>query len=77
MTLPVYLTPEASNIVRRGGSDAVSDDQMLLLEIASRAPGMSQADLQKCFVACLAQYGKDALRAIRSGHVQFAEREGE
>lgn len=72
----VHLSTSAAAILRRGGHDSVSDDQMLLMELANRAPGMSQDDLRKCFIVCRMEYGDDALRAVRGGHVQFAKREG-
>lgn len=72
----VTLTPEAAEAVKRGGSDKMSDDQMLIAEIIARAPGMSPEDLQQCFINILETYGEEALRAIRSGHVQFEKRNG-
>ncbi|HSV24660.1 MAG TPA: hypothetical protein VLJ17_16730 [Xanthobacteraceae bacterium] len=69
----VKLTSFGSSIVRRGGHDHQSDDDMLLLEIIKRAPGMAKDDLQRCFVAILEEYGADALAAVQSGHVQFEE----
>lgn len=65
------LTDFGSSIVRKGGHDDVSNDDLLFLELVKRAPGLSFDDLQKCFVALLNEYGDDALAAIRSGHVQF------
>jgi hypothetical protein len=70
------LADKGKRIVRRGGADGQSDDDLLLLELAARAPGLSKEDLQRCFVACRMEYGKDALAAIRSGHVRFDERPG-
>lgn len=71
---PISLTPKALDAIKRGGADDVSDDQMLLAELVARAPGMSQHDLQQCFIALRMEYGEDALRAIRTGHVQFEKR---
>lgn len=70
------LTPFGQSIIRRGGHDDQSDDDMLLLELMSRAPGMSKEDYQACFVALRLEYGEDALRAIQTGHVVFEERRG-
>lgn len=75
--LPVYLTENALSILRRGGSDTTSDDQMVLLEILKRAPGMDAEGLKACFIGLRMEYGDDALRAVRSGHVQFKERVSE
>lgn len=75
--LPVYLTENALPILRRGGSDATSDDQMVLLEILKRAPGMDAEGLKTCFIGLRMEYGDDALRAVRSGHVQFEAREAQ
>ena len=71
---PKVLTEKGARIVVRGGADGQSDDDMLLLEIAARAPGMSKDDLALCFVNLRIEYGEDALRAIRTGHVQFSPR---
>ena len=68
------LPEKGARIVARGGADGQSDDDLLLLEIAARAPGMSKDDLALCFVNLRLEYGEDALRAIRTGHVQFAPR---
>ena len=68
------LTEKGARIVARGGAADQSDDDMLLLEIAARAPGMSKDDLALCFVNLRLEYGEDALRAIRTGHVQFEPR---
>lgn len=68
------LNEKGELIVKRGGDDEQSQDDMLLLELIQRAPGMSPEDLQRCFVALLEEYGEDALHAIRSGHVKFEER---
>lgn len=62
------------SIVSRGGHDDASDDDILLLELMSRAPGMSRSDYEKCFVALRQEFGEDALRAIQNGHVKFEER---
>lgn len=68
------LSDKGDRIVKRGGADDQSDDSMLINEIVARAPGLSQEDLQRCFVAIRMEYGEDALDAIRSGHVKFEER---
>lgn len=70
----IVLADRGKQIVRRGGADALSDDDMLLLELTKRAPGLSKDDLQSCFVALRMEYGADALAAIRTGHVRFEER---
>lgn len=70
----VHLTTSATAILRRGGHDSLSDDQMLVMELAKLAPGMSPEDLQKCFIACRMEYGKDALAALREGYIRFDER---
>lgn len=70
----IHLTPQAQEIVAKGGDDDISDDQMLLMEIAKRAPGMLPDELQRCFIAIRMEYGEESLRAIRTGHVQFEER---
>lgn len=68
------LSDKGERIVRRGGADGQSDDDMLLLEIAARAPGLSSEELERCFVAIRMEYGDDALDAIRTGHVKFEAR---
>lgn len=65
------LSERGKRIVRRGGADGQSDDDMLLLEIMAAAPGLSKDDLQKCFVALRMEYGMDARDALRTGHVKF------
>lgn len=68
------LADKGKRVIRRGGADDQSDDDLLLLELAARAPGLSKEDMQRCFVAIRMEYGKDALAAIRSGHVRFTAR---
>lgn len=68
------LSDKGETIVRRGGADGQSDDDILLLELTAAAPCLSHADLQRCFVALRMEYGTDALAALRSGHVRFEER---
>lgn len=68
------LADKGQTIVRKGGADGQSDDDLLLLELTARAPGLSQEDLQRCFVAARMEYGADALNAIRTGHIRFEER---
>lgn len=70
------LTPFGAGIVRRGGHDDQSDDDMLVIELIAAAPGMSRDDLQACFVAMRLEYGEDARRALATGHVQFEEVRG-
>ena len=72
----IRLTPFGEGIVRKGGHDHASDDDMLFLELVKRAPGMTRDDYQRCFVALREEYGEDALRAIQSGHVVFEEVQG-
>ena len=67
------LTPIGENIVRRGGDDLQSDDDMLFLELTKRAPGLSPEDHKRCFIALRVEFGEDALYAIRNGHVHFEE----
>lgn len=71
---PQRLTEKGAHILRRGGADGLSDDDLLVLEIVKRAPGMSKTDVETCFVNIRMEYGEDALNAIQSGHVQFEER---
>jgi hypothetical protein len=68
------LADKGKTIVRKGGADGQSDDDLLLLEIVKRAPALSKEDLQSCFVAIRMEYGTDALDAIRSNHIHFEER---
>lgn len=68
------LADKGKTIVRKGGADGQSNDDLLLLEIVKRAPALSQRDLQKCFIAIRMEYGDDALAAITSGAVRFEER---
>lgn len=67
------LLPFGSNILRRGGHDDASNDDLLFLELVKRAPGLSKEDYGRLFVAIMEEYGENALAAIRSGHVQFEE----
>lgn len=73
LKLGYILADGGQTIVRKGGADGQSDDDLLLLELIARAPGLSQEDLQRCFVAVRMEYGADALAAIRSGYVRFEE----
>lgn len=70
----IHLNDEGRRVLRRGGHDGVTDDTLLMLEIIERAPGMNEGDLRHCFIAAMDQYGSDALKAIRSGHIQFKAR---
>lgn len=71
---PKVLTPKGEKIVKRGGADGKSDDDMLVLEIAAKAPGMSPDDLAACFIAIRMEFGEDGRRALREGHVRFEPR---
>jgi hypothetical protein len=71
---PQRLTEKGARIISRGGADGVDEEGMIILEILKRAPGMSKADLQTCFVALRMEYGENALEAIQSGHVQIEPR---
>jgi hypothetical protein len=71
---PQVLTEKGRRIVKRGGADGFSDDDMLVLEISKRAPGMPVRDIEAFFVALRLEYGEDALHAIRNGHVKFERR---
>lgn len=68
------LTPFGKRVVQRGGADGYADDDLLLLELIAKAPGLDRSDLERCFVALRMEYGEEALRAIKSGHVAFEER---
>lgn len=67
----IRLNDKGWAILRHGGHDDASDDDLLFLEIAQRAPNMSREDHKQVFIALRMQYGEEALRAIRTGHVQF------
>lgn len=71
---PQVLTEKGRKIVARGGADGQTDDDLLVLEIAQLCPGAPVADLQAIFVALRTEYGEDALRAIRTGHVKIEPR---
>ena len=71
---PLGLTDKGARIIARGGDDTMDEEGMILLEILKRAPGISKADLQTCFVTLRMEYGEHALEAIQSGHVQFESR---
>ena len=68
---PKVLSEKGRRIVARGGADDQTDDDMLLLEIAAKMPGMCQADLAKVFVNLRLEYGEDARRALANGHVRI------
>jgi hypothetical protein len=70
----VKLTDKGADILRRGGHDDASDDDILLLELIRRMPGESPAGLGQVFVALREQYGEDALHALKSGHVKIEAR---
>ena len=70
----IKLNDLGESIVRRGGHDDISDDELVFLELVKRAPGLSQEDYQKLFVALRMQCGEDALYALQNGHVTFEER---
>lgn len=67
------LTPFGEKIVRRGGHDDASDDDMLFLELTKRAPGLSPEDHKQCWIALRMEYGEDALAALQQGYVEFEE----
>jgi hypothetical protein len=69
------LTRKGADILRRGGHDDLSDDDMLVLELAQRMPGESVAGLMQIFIALHEQYGEDALHALKSGHVKIEPRQ--
>ena len=71
---PQRLTEKGERILARGGDDTMDEEGMILLEILKRAPGMSKADMQACFVTLRMEYGEHTLEAIQSGHVQFEPR---
>lgn len=71
---PKVLSEKGRQILARGGADNQSDDDMLVLEIAAKMPGMSQADLAKVFVNLRLEYGEEARRALADGHVQIEAR---
>ena len=71
---PQILTEKGARIIARGGDDTMDEEGMIILEILKRAPGMSKADLQTCFVTLRMEYGPAVLDAIQSGHVQFEPR---
>lgn len=65
------LADKGKNIIRKGGADGQSDDDMLLLELVRRAPALSKEDLERCFIALRMEYGSDALTALSTGYVRF------
>lgn len=68
----ITLTHKGEGLVKHGvDDDGDNDDGALVREVMARAPGMSYEDYQQAFVALRLEYGTDALRAIRTGHVQF------
>lgn len=71
---PKVLSEKGRTILARGGADGQTDDDMLLLEIAAKMPGLSQADLAKVFVNLRVEYGEDARHALATGHVQIEPR---
>lgn len=71
----MVLTEAGQKIVKAGGADGISDDTMVMLEVISRAPGMPEQDLALCCVNLRMEYGEEALRAIKTGHVKFEKRE--
>lgn len=68
------LSPIGQDIVRKGGHDDASNDDMLFIELVARAPGLTKEEYGELFVAIMLEYGEDALFAIRNGYVQFEER---
>jgi hypothetical protein len=73
---PYSLSPIGQEIVRRGGADGQSQDDLVVLELVSRAPGMTPMEYQQCFISIMEEYGEDALFAIRNGYVKFEEVRG-
>lgn len=71
---PKVLTEKGSAILRRGGSDDASDDDLLVLEIIARAPGINADDCRAFFVALRLEFGEDALHALKNGHATFEKR---
>lgn len=71
MSEGLKLNQVGHDIVKHGGADHLTDDEMLFLEVVKRAPGMSIQDVREMLIALRVQYGQDALRAIKTGHVQF------
>lgn len=71
---PKVLSDKGRAILARGGADGMTDDDLLLLEIAAKMPGMPQADLARVFVSLRLEYGEDARRALADGAVQIEPR---
>lgn len=71
---PKVLSEKGRTILARGGADGQTDDDMLVLEIAAKMPGMAQADLAKVFVNLRLEYGEEARRALADGHMQIEPR---
>lgn len=71
---PQRLTEKGVRILARGGDDTMDEEGMIILEILKRAPSMSKADLQACFVALRMEYGEHTLDSVQSGHVTFEPR---
>lgn len=70
----IVLSEAGKKIVEAGGADGITDDTMVMLEVISRAPGMNEQDLALCCVNLRMEYGEEALRAIKTGHVKFEKR---
>lgn len=71
---PKVLSEKGRNILARGGADGQTDDDMLVLELVAKMPGLSQQDLALVFVNLRNEYGEDARRALADGHVQIEPR---
>lgn len=71
---PKTLTDKGAQIVRRGGADGQSDDDILILEILDKMPGISANDCKSFFVALRLEFGEDARYALKNGHVSFEKR---
>lgn len=74
----IILNADGQRIVKRGGDKSLenlpameADDRLLFLELVARAPNMAPEDYCQAMIALRTEYGMDALKAIRSGHVQF------
>ena len=74
----IILNAQGQRIVKRGGDKSLenlpameADDRLLFLELVARAPNMEPEDYCQAMIALRMEYGMDALKAVRSGHVQF------
>ena len=67
----IRLDKRGEEILRKGGHDDASDDDMVIMEIVKRAPGMNADELQRKFVELRLLFGDELLRAIQRGDVYF------